>query len=138
MDVMKFCLDRGGDPNKPFQGQVHNTTLCCDPEVNSSPFYRAATASDVDALTVMLAHGAKVDWSPAEFKKPGAPAGPAGAGGAGRGVNANVGKTASYITISGGRGASFAAGPGFHRIGPPPFRHPRHPDPATAPPLLLT
>ena len=100
---------------------MHNTTLCCDPEVNSSPFYRAAIASDVDALTLMLAHGAKVDWSPAEFKKPGAPAGPAGAGGGGRGVNANVGKTPSYITMSGGRGAAFSAGPGFDRIGAPPF-----------------
>src|SRR5262249_49027945 len=48
-------LAKGADPNKPFQAQVHNTTLCCDPEVNSSPFFRAAIASDVDALTVMLA-----------------------------------------------------------------------------------
>jgi ankyrin repeat protein len=137
MDLIKFLLDKGADPNKPFQGQVHNTTLCCDPEVNSSPFYRAAIASDVDALTLMLAHGAKVDWSPAEFKKPGAPAGPAGAGGGGRGVNANVGKTPSYITMSGGRGAAFSAGPGFDRIGPPPFREAGNRDPVEALNVLL-
>jgi ankyrin repeat protein len=137
MDLIKFLLEKGADPNKPFQGQLHNTTLCCDPEVNSSPFYRAAIASDVDALKLMLAHGAKADWSPAEFKKPGAPAGPAAAGGGGRGVNANVGKTASYITMSGGRGAAFAAGPGFDRIGAPPFREPGNRDPVEALNILL-
>src|SRR3954463_8301439 len=88
--LIKVLLDKGADPNKPFQGQLHNTTLCCDPEVNSSPFYRAAIASDVEAMKLMLARGAKVDWSPAEFKKPGAPAAAAG----GRGANGNVGKTA--------------------------------------------
>jgi uncharacterized protein len=137
MDLIKLLLDKGADPNKPFQGQIHNTTLCCDPEVNSSPFYRAAIASDVDALKLMLAHGAKADWSPSEFKKPGAPAGPAAAGGGGRGVNANVGKTASYITMSGGRGAAFAAGPGFDRIGPPPFREAGNRDAVEALKVLL-
>jgi uncharacterized protein len=137
LDLIKLLLDKGADPNKPFQGQVHNTTLCCDPEVNSSPFYRAALASDVEALKLMLAHGAKADWSPSEFKKPGAPAGPAGAGGGGRGVNANVGKTAAYMTMSGGRGAAFAAGPGFDRIGAPPFREPGNRDPVEALKVLL-
>src|SRR5437763_1575494 len=127
MDLIKFLLDKGADPNKSFQGQVHNTTLCCDPEVNSSPFYRAAVASDVDVLKVLLAKGAKVDWSPSEVKKPGAPAGAAG-----RGANANVGKTASYMTMSGGRGAAFAAGPGFDRIGAPPFREAGNRDPVEA------
>jgi cytohesin len=136
MDLITRLLDKGADPNKPFQGQVHNTTLCCDPEVNSSPFYRAAIAADVDALKAMLAHGAKVDWSPAEMKKPNAPAGAAGAA-AGRGVNANVGKTAAMMSMSGGRGAAFAAGPGFDRIGPPPFREPGDRDPIDALKVLL-
>ena len=130
IDLVKFLLDKGADPNKPFQGQVHNTTLCCDPEVNSSPFYRAAVASDVEAMKLMLAKGAKVDWSPVEVKKPGAPAG--GGGAAGRGANANVGKTPSYVTLSGGRGAAFAAGPGFDRIGAPPFREPGLREPVEA------
>src|SRR5215467_2704765 len=84
----------------------------------------------------MIAHGAKVDWSPAEMKKPGAPAGAAGAA-AGRGVNANVGKTAAMMSMSGGRGAAFAAGPGFDRIGPPPFREPGTREPVEALKVLL-
>jgi len=131
IDLIKLLLDKGADPNKPFQGQVHNTTLCCDPEVNSSPFYRAAIASDVDALKLMLAHGAKVDWSPAEVKKEG------GRGGGGRGANANVGKTAMMMAMNGGRGAAFAAGPGFDRIGPPPFREAANRDPVEAMKILL-
>ena len=79
MDLITRLLDKGADPNKPYQGQIHNTTLCCDPEVNSSPFYRAAIAADIEALKVMLAHGAKVDWSPAEVKKPGPDGAPAAA-----------------------------------------------------------
>jgi ankyrin repeat protein len=137
MDLIKYLLDKGADPNKAFQGQVHNTTLCCDPEVNSSPFYRAAIASDVEALKVMLAHGAKADWSPAEFKKPGAPAGPAGAAAGGRGANANVGKTAMMQAMNGGRGAAFSAGPGFDRIGAPPFREASNRDPVEAMRVLI-
>jgi ankyrin repeat protein len=130
MDLIKVLLDKGADPNKPFQGQVHSTSLCCDPEVNSSPFFRAAIASDVDVLKLMLAKGAKVEWSPAEIKKEG------GRGG-GRGVNANVGKTPMMVTMTGGRGASFAAGPGFDRIGAPPFREASNRDPLEATKVLL-
>jgi uncharacterized protein len=136
MDLIKRLLDKGADPNKPFQGQIHNTTLCCDPEVNSSPFYRAAIAADIDVLKVLLAHGAKVDWSPAEVKKPGPDGAPAAAG-RGRGANANVGKTASMMAMSGGRGAPFSAGPGFDRIGPPPFREKSTREPVEALKLLL-
>src|SRR6266853_741558 len=136
LDLVKFLLEKGADPNKAFQGQVHSTSLCCDPEVNSSPFYRAAVASDVEALKLMLAHGAKVEWSPAEVKKEGR-GGPTGAAGAGRGVNANVGKTPMMITMNGGRGAAFAAGPGFDRIGKPPFREASNRDPLEAMKVLL-
>ncbi len=129
-DLVKLLLDKGADPNKPFQGQVHSTSLCCDPEVNSSPFYRAAIASDVDLLKLMLAKGAKVEWSPAEVKKEGGKA-------AGRGANANVGKTPLMMTMTGGRGASFAAGPGFDRIGAPPFREKATRDPIEATNVLL-
>jgi hypothetical protein len=117
---------------------MHSTTLCCDPEINSSPFYRAAIASDVEVLKVMLAHGAQVERSPAEIKKKDGRGAAGAAGGAGRGVNANVGKTPVMMTMVGGRGASFAAGPGFDRIGPPPFREASTRDPLEATKLLLS
>jgi len=138
LDLIAFLLSKGADPNKPFHGQIHNTTLCCDPEVNSSPFYRAAIAADVDAMKLLIAKGAKVDWSPAEYKKPGEAAGAAGAGGGRRGANGNVGKTASMMAMTGGRGAAFAAGPGFDRIGAPPFREPGTREPVEALKLLLS
>jgi ankyrin repeat protein len=129
MDLVKLLLDRGADPNKVFIGQMHSATLCCDPEINSSAFYRAAVASDVEALKVMLAHGAKVEWSPTEVKKEGKAAG-------GRG-NPNVGKTPVMQAMVGGRGAAFAAGPGFGRLGPPPFREASDREPADAVKVLL-
>jgi uncharacterized protein len=132
--LVTLLLDRGADPNKPFVGQVHSVSLCCDPEANSSPFYRAALASDVEVLKLMIAHGAKIEWSPAEVKKEGKAAAAAGAG---RGVNANVGKTPVMMTMNGGRGAAFAAGPGFDRIGPPPFREASNRDPLEATKVLL-
>lgn len=137
LDLVKRLLDRGAEPNKAFVGQVHNTTLCCDPEINASPFYRAAIASDVEVLKLMIAHGAKVDWSPSEVKKEGKGAAAAGGGGAGRGVNANVGKTPVMVAMTGGRGASFAAGPGFDRLGPPPFREASNREPLEAVKVLL-
>jgi cytohesin len=131
LDLIKFLLDKGADPNKAFTGQMHSTTLCCAPQANSSAFYRAAIASDVEALKLMVAKGAKVEWSPTEVK------GEAGGAGPGRGVNANVGKTPIMVAMVGGRGANFAAGPGFGRIGPPPFREPGSRDPLEALELLL-
>ncbi len=134
LDLVTLLLDRKADPNKPFVGQMHSTTLCCDPEQNASPFYRAAQASDVEALKLMLAHGAQVEWSPTEVKKA-AKAG-AAAGGGGRG-NPNIGKTPVMVTMTGGRGAAFAAGPGFGRLGPPPFREASNREPLDAIKVLL-
>ena len=71
LDLVKLLLDRGADPNKPFVGQLHSTSLCCGDEINGSPFYRAAVASDVEVLKLMIAHGAQIEWSPAEVKKEG-------------------------------------------------------------------
>jgi ankyrin repeat protein len=136
LDLVKVLLERGADPNKPFVGQIHNTSLCCDPEQNSSPFFRAATASDVEVLKLMLKHGAQVDWSPAEVKKNAKEGDPAGGGG-GRGLNANVGKTPAMLAMIGGRGAPFAAGPGFERLIAPPFREPSNRDPGDALKVLL-
>jgi hypothetical protein len=64
----------------------------------------------------MLAHGAKVEWTPTP------PPRPAGRAGAPPGRGGNTGRTPLMVAMVGGRGASFAAGPGFERLGPPPFR----------------
>jgi len=136
LDLVKLLLERGADPNKPFVGQIHNTSLCCDPEQNSSPFFRAAIASDVEVLKLMIKHGAQVDWSPAEVKKNNKD-GDAAGGGGGRGLNANVGKTPAMMAMVGGRGAAFAAGPGFERLIAPPFREASNRDPGDALKVLL-
>jgi ankyrin repeat protein len=64
LGLIAALLDKGADPNKAFVGRLHNSTLCCDAEVNASPFYRAAVAADVEALKLMIARGAQVEWSP--------------------------------------------------------------------------
>jgi hypothetical protein len=132
LDLVKVLLDRGADPDKPFIGQLHSTTLCCAPEVNSSAFYRAATAADVEALKLMIARGVQVEWSPTPVKKEGR-----GAGAAGPGRGGNAGRTPLMMAMTGGRGAAFAAGPGFERLGPPPFREPSNRQPADAVQVLL-
>jgi uncharacterized protein len=128
LELVKLLLDKGADANKPFIGQLHNTSLCCGDDINASPFYRAAVASDVEALKLMLAHGAQVEWSPTEVKKE-KPAG-------GRG-NPNVGKTPVMVAMTGGRGAGFAAGPGFDRLVAPPFREQSNREPVDAVAALL-
>src|SRR5580658_6719959 len=128
LSMVKVLLDLGADVNKPFVGALHSTTLCCGASINSSPFYRAATAADIEVLKLMLAHGAKIEWSPTEIKKEGK--------GPGR-PNPNVGRTPVMVAIKGGLGAPISGGPGFTRIGPPQFREPGDRDPLEALKLLL-
>jgi ankyrin repeat protein len=131
LGLVKVLLDLGADVNKPFIGALHSTTLCCGAPVNSSPFYRAATAADIEVLKVMLAKNAQIEWSPSEVKpKDGKAAAP------GR-PNPNIGKTPIMAAIKGGQGAPIAGGPGFTRIGPPEFREPGSRDPLEALNLLL-
>ena len=82
----------------------------------------------------MIAHGAKVEWSPSEVKKEGRGGAAAAAAAGGRG---NVGKTPVMVAMTGGRGAAFAAGPGFGRLGPPPFREASNREPLEAVKVLL-
>ena len=133
LDLVKALLDKGADPNKAFVGKLHHYALCCDADVNASPFFRAAQAADVEALKLMIAKGGQVEWSPTEVKKE--PKEGAAAGG-GRG-NPNVGRTPMMVALNGGRGASFAAGPGFDRLTAPPFREASNREPYEAIKVLL-
>jgi ankyrin repeat protein len=125
LDLIAFLLDKGADPNKAFVGQMHSSTMCCDTSANASPFFRAAIAADVEALKLLLAHGANLEWSPSNID-----------GGA-RGVNDNVGRTPLMMAMKGGRGVPLSAGPGFSRQGDPPFREPSNREPSAAVRLLL-
>ena len=49
LDLAKALLEAGADPDKPIAVQMHNTSMCCDPKANATPFYRAAVAADVEA-----------------------------------------------------------------------------------------
>jgi hypothetical protein len=84
----------------------------------------------------MLAHGAKIEWSPTEVKKEPKSGAAAAAAGGGRG-NPNVGKTPVMQAMVGGRGAPFAAGPGFGRLVAPPFREASNREPLEAVKVLL-
>jgi ankyrin repeat protein len=131
LSMVKVLLDLGADVNKPFVGALHSTTLCCGASINSTPFYRAASAADVEVLKLMLTKGAQIEWSPSEVKpKDGKPAA------AGR-PNPNIGKTPVMAVLKGGLGASIAAGPGFNRQVAPPFREPGSRDALEALNLLL-
>ena len=129
LDLVKALLDLKADVNKPFIGALHSTTLCCGANINSSPFYRAAVAADVEVLKLMLAHGAKIEWSPSAIK-------PKNGKGPGR-PDPDVGRTPLMAAIKGGNGAPIAGGPGFTRIGPPQYREPGSRDPLEALNLLL-
>lgn len=130
LSLVKALLDLKADVNKPFIGALHSTTLCCGAAINSTPFYRAATAADVEVLKLMLADGAKIEWSPTDIKSKDGEARL-------RRPNPNVGKTPLMAAMKGGLGAAFAAGPGFSRLVAPPFREPGSRDPAEALKLLL-
>ena len=127
VDLINFLLEKGADPNKPYVGQLHSNGLGNGDFHSASPFYKAAMQADIAVIKIMLAHGAKLDWVPGNVSSPNA----------GRGGNANFGRPALLVAMSGGRGAAFGAGPGFSRQGPPPFREPGDRDPAEAVKMLI-
>jgi ankyrin repeat protein len=124
LDLVALLLDKGADPNKAFVGQMHSATMCCDTVANGSPFFRAAIAADVEALKLLIPRGADLEWSPSNAEGL-------------KGANTNVGLTPLMVAMKGGRGVPYAAGPGFVRPGPPPFREPSNRNPADAVKLLL-
>jgi hypothetical protein len=124
MDLIKYLLDKGADPNKNVQVTLHSTTMGTGQSHNGSAFYRAATAADVEALKLMAAKGANLEAFP-----------PAAAGG-GRGGGA-PGRTPIMAAMGGGRGYAFGGGPGFSREGPPPWREASDRTPVNAVKALL-
>jgi uncharacterized protein len=133
LGLVKALLDLKADVNKPFVGALHSTTLCCASAIRSSPFYRAASAADVEVLKLMLANGAKINWTPNDIPADNKD-GKGKADAKGKGAPP---ATAVTVAMKGGKGAPFSAGPGFGRLGPPPFREPGSRDPSEAMKLLL-
>jgi ankyrin repeat protein len=126
LDLTRVLLEAGADPNRPFVGQMHSTSMCCDTMESGTPFYRAAVAADVEALKLLIAHGADVEWTPETIED------------APRGANGNVGKSPLLAAMNGGQGVGMAGGPGDIREGRlPPFREEASREPADAMGVLL-
>jgi ankyrin repeat protein len=139
LDLMRILLERGADPNKTFAGQLHSYSMPNTDRFDNTPFFRAAIAADVEALKLLLAHGAKIDQTPQAAAAPAtadtAAAAPP-APGRGRG-NPNQGRTAAMVAINGGRGPGMTGGPGYIREGAAPYREPGSRKPEDAFALLL-
>lgn len=62
LDVMKELLDKGADPNVRIRRKVwyqaYNSDFAGVDEIGATPFWRAAYASDIDAMRLLVAHGA--------------------------------------------------------------------------------
>ena len=131
LDLIKILIDAGADPNKAYTGQVHSASMCCDTKGAGTPFYRASIAADVEAMKLMIAHGADLEWSPtpSEASDDAAVAPPGGG---------NAGKTPLMVAMNGGKGVGMAGGPGDIREGAePPFREVSDRSPVHAVKLLL-
>jgi ankyrin repeat protein len=136
LDLVRLLLERGADPNERFAGQLHSTSMPNTDRFDNTPFFRAAIAADVETLKLLVAHGADLDQTPVSLSDDTAEPGDPPAAGRGRG-NANAGRTAAMVTMTGGRGPGMTGGPGYIRDGPVPYREPgsRRPEDAFA--LLL-
>jgi ankyrin repeat protein len=62
LDLMKMLIDKGADVNVRVKRKVwysgYNFDLSGVDEIGATPFWRAAYASDVDAMRLLVAHGA--------------------------------------------------------------------------------
>ena len=127
LDLVGRLLEAGADPNKPFTGQMHSSSMCCDDKGSGTPFFRAAVAADVESLKLMIEHGADLEWSPKPVE--GVPAMPFGD---------HTGLTPLMVAINGGKGLLMAGGPGDIREGKiGVFREPGNRNPADAVRVLL-
>lgn len=135
LDIMRLLLERGADPNRPFTGQMHSTSMPNTDRFDSTPFFKAAVAADVEALTLLVAHGADLEQTPAA-PPPADDSASEPAAGPGRG-NPNAGRTAAMVAMTGGRGPGMTGGPAYIRDGPAPYREPGSRKPEDAFALLL-
>jgi ankyrin repeat protein len=127
LDLIERLLAAGADPDKPFTGQMHSASMCCDTKGSGTPFFRAAVAADVDALKLLIAGGADLETTPKPVE--GMPPMPFGD---------YTGLTPLMAAINGGKGMLMAGGPGDIRentIGI--FREPGNRNPGDAVKLLL-
>lgn len=136
LDLVRLLLERGADPNKTFTGQLHSTSMPNTDRFDNSPFVRAAIAADVEALTLLVAHGANLEQTPPRPAPAGSGPADQPAGGPGRG-NPNAGRTAAMVTMTGGRGPGMTGGPAYIREGAAPYREPGSRKPEDAFALLL-
>src|SRR6185295_6927500 len=137
LDLITILLEHGADPYKVFTGQFHSTSMPNSDRFDNSAFFRAAVESDVEALKLMVAHIPDLDKMPAGVAPQLETDGQAdvvAAGPRGRG-NPNAGRTATMVTMTGGRGPGMTGGPGYTgHNGPVPYREPgsRKPEDAFA------
>jgi ankyrin repeat protein len=132
---MRMLLERGADPNQRFQGQFHSTHMPNTDRFDNTPFFRAAVAADVEALKVMVKHGAKLDQMPPMEKEPERKPGDITVGG--RRPNPNAGRTPAMVAMTGGRGPAMTGGPAYIRDGAAPYREPGSRKPEDALAVLL-
>jgi ankyrin repeat protein len=135
LDLMRILLEKGADPNQRFQGQFHSTHMPNTDRFDNTPFFRAAVAADVEALKLLIAHGAKLDQMPPVEPEPERKPGDISVGG--RRPNPNAGRTAAYVAMTGGRGPAMTGGPAYIRDGAPPYREPGSRKPEEALAVLL-
>jgi ankyrin repeat protein len=138
LDLIKLLLERGADPTKTFTGQFHSTSMPNSDRFDNSALFRAALTADAEALKLLAAHVKDLDITPAAPLPTVGAAPAAPAGGRGRGGNPNAGRTATMLSMTGGRGPQMTGGPGYLRSGGPiPYREPGSRKPADALAVLL-
>jgi hypothetical protein len=105
---------------------MHSTSMCCDTTENGTAFYRAAVASDVEALKLLIEYGGDVNWMPEPSED------------SPRGMGGGASRSLVAAAMNGGKGVGMAGGPGDIREGEdPPFREAANRSPADAVRVLL-